>query len=209
MIHGPAIQVRRLPKPSRSLLPALGHAALGGGRGAAQWQAHLTWSGGYGHQHADALSLNVYAGGRERISDLGYTHTRYRAWTLATASHNTVVVDGRNQENGRKAPSDGNLRFFDVSHPRVQVVSAEARRAHSGDVRQFQRTLVAVDADRAQPYIVDWFEVEGGVVHDYFLHGDANLNGRGQVPAGRAVETLLPPGMTWKAPAHEGELNGD
>src|SRR5262249_46654292 len=39
------------------LLPALGHACLGGGAGSEQIQFHLTWSGGYGHQHADNLSL--------------------------------------------------------------------------------------------------------------------------------------------------------
>ncbi|MBI4873305.1 MAG: heparinase II/III family protein [Acidobacteria bacterium] len=172
------------------LLPALGHAALGGGRGAGQWQAHLTWSGGYGHEHADALSLLLFSRGREVLSDLGYTHTRYRAWTLATAAHNTVVIDGRNQHT---PGADGALRYFDAGHPRVQAVSADATRAYPELARKYRRTLVAVDGR----YLLDWFEVEGGGVHDYFLHGDA---GRGS-----ATPPAAPP-SSWRPPANEGEL---
>ena len=178
------------------LLPALGHASLGGGRGVGQWQAHLTWSGGYGHEHADALSLLVHARGRELLSDLGYTHTRYRAWTLATAAHNTVVMDGRNQQT---QGADGALRYFDAGHARVQAVSVEVPRAYPGLARKFRRTLVAVDGR----YLVDWFEVEGGSVHDYFLHGDADHGGVVTLPG-----ALQPVAVhkDWRAPANEGEL---
>jgi hypothetical protein len=70
------------PRADSYLLPALGHACLAGGRPDAPSQYHLTWSGGYGHQHADNLSLLIFGHGRELASDLGYTHTRQRAWTL-------------------------------------------------------------------------------------------------------------------------------
>jgi hypothetical protein len=192
------------------LLPALGHACLGGGAGDAQSQAHLTWSGGYGHQHADNLSLLLFAHGREMLSDLGYTHTAYRSWTLATAAHNTVVIDGENQASGGRGeePSDGALRWFDARDPRVQVVSAEGNRAYPGKAKVYRRTVAAIDAGRNRRYFVDVFEVEGGKTHDYFLHGDADV--------GAAVETemkleplgsLLPRGLDWTPTRNEGEAS--
>lgn len=179
------------------LLPALGHAALAGGDGPAQWQAHLTWAGGYGHQHANRLSLLLWTRGRELLSDLGYTHTRYRPWTLATVAHNTVVIDEQNQE--MKA-ADGTLRFFDASHPRVQVVGASGERAYPNLARTYRRTLITVDAR----YLVDYFEVEGGQTHDYFLHADADL-GSGQVTL-PGPSTPAPDLKGWTPTRNEGEI---
>ena len=189
------------------LLPALGHACLGGGSGAAQQQFHLTWSGGYGHEHGDNLSLLVFSHGRELLSDLGYSHTRYRSWTLATVAHNTVVMDGESQVFGsRRTQTDGSLRLFDVSDPRVQVVSADGERAYPGRARVYRRTLVVIDAGQDRRYAVDIFEVEGGHTHDYFLHGDADRPGK--VRAALEFEplaTLVPSGIHWTPTRNEGE----
>lgn len=178
------------------LLPALGHAGLAGGSGNEQWQAHLTWAGGYGHQHADRLSVMLWGRGRELLSDLGYTHTRYRAWTLATAAHNTVVIDERNQE---MREADGSLRVYDAGHGRVQVVRADGERAYPGLAKRYRRTLVAVDGQ----YLVDWFEVEGGRTHDYFLHGDADRGGEVTLP-GRTE--AVPDMAGWEPTKNEGEI---
>jgi len=178
------------------LLPALGHAGLAGGAGEQQWQAHLTWAGGYGHQHADRLSLILWARGRELLSDLGYTHTRYRPWTLATVAHNTVVIDEQNQE---MRGADGSLRFFDVGHKRVQVVSADGERAYPELAKRYRRTLVAVDGR----YLVDWFEVEGGSIHDYFLHGDADRAGDVTLPG---PSQAVPDRAAWTPTKNEGEI---
>jgi hypothetical protein len=191
------------------LLPALGHACLGGGAGHEQIQAHLTWSGGYGHQHADNLSLLLFAFGREMLSDLGYTHTAYRSWTLATAAHNTVVIDGENQASGGRGsePSDGALRWFDARDARVQVASAEGSRAYPGKARVYRRTLAAIDAGENRRYFVDIFEIEGGRTHDYFLHGDAD--GDAVVETDRKLEplgSLLPKGFEWTPTRNEGEV---
>ena len=190
------------------LLPALGHACLGGGGGEQQTQAHLTWSGGYGHQHGDNLSLLLFAQGREMLSDLGYTHTAYRSWTLATAAHNTVVIDGENQVSGGRGrdPSDGALRWFDARDARVQTVSADGERAYPGKAKVYRRTLAAVDAGQNRRYFVDVFEVEGGQTHDYFLHGDAD--DAAAVETDRKLEpleTLLPRGFEWAPTRNEGE----
>jgi hypothetical protein len=189
------------------LLPALGHACLGGGTGNQQTQFHLTWSGGYGHDHADNLSLLLFSRGREMLSDLGYTHTAYRAWTLATAAHNTVVIDGQSQAFGSKrAPTDGSLRFFHARDSRVQVVSADGIRGYPGLAKTYRRTLVVVDAGEDQRYAVDLFEVEGGHTHDYFLHGDADVPVTVTTKLNLApLATLLPPDFNWTPTRNEGE----
>jgi hypothetical protein len=209
-VHDTWSYSRRAPLPETQpyLLPALGHACLGGGAGEAQTQAHLTWSGGYGHQHADNLSLLLFAFGREMLSDIGYTHTAYRSWTLATAAHNTVVIDGENQASGGResGPSDGALRWFDARNPRVQVVSAEANRSYPGKARVYRRTLVAVDAGRNRRYLVDVFEVEGGRTHDYFLHGDADAPGFVETELKlKPLHSLMPSGYQWSPTRNEGE----
>jgi hypothetical protein len=190
------------------LLPALGHACLGGGAGDAQTQAHLTWSGGYGHQHADNLSLLLFAHGREMLSDLGYTHTAYRSWTLATAAHNTVTIDGENQASGGRdaGPTDGTLRWFDARNRRVQVVSAEGNRAYPGKAKVYRRTVVAIDAGQNRRYFVDVFEVEGGRTHDYFLHGDADAPAVVETEVKlEPLASLLPGGFEWTPTRNEGE----
>lgn len=204
-----SVAERRRPPTQWSsyLIPALGHSCLGIGDGQTRTEFHLTWSGGYGHQHADMLSLMLYAPGGEVLSDLGYTHTAYRSWTLATAAHNTVVIDGHSQEPGsRSAPTDGNLRFIDLTHPAVQVVSVDGVRAYPKLATKYERTLVVVDAGQGRRYAVDLFEVVGGTTHDYFLHGSADVSTqvRASIPMiDRA--TLLPAGMDWRATVNEGE----
>jgi hypothetical protein len=186
------------------LLPALGHAALGGGG----FQINLTWSGGYsGHQHYDNLALILCAGGRELLSDLGYSHTRYRPWTTLTAAHNTVVIDGTNQAQGSiDKPTDGTLRWFSARNPRVQALSVDGVRGYPGAASVYRRTLFVIDAGDGNRYAVDVFEVEGGRVHDYFLHGDCDTPATAVAAAPlQPIETLLPPGMAWKLPAHEND----
>ena len=187
------------------LLPALGQACLGGGAGASQRQFHLAWGGGYGHQHGDNLSLLAFALGREMLSDLGYSHTKYRSWTLATAAHNTVVIDGLSQNFGSASlPSDGTLRFYDAAGPGVQVVSVGGERGYPGVAKTYSRTLVALDAQ----YAVDIFEVEGGAQHDYFLHGDADAASAADAALAFApLATLLPAGFDWKPTRNEGEAS--
>ncbi len=189
------------------LLPALGHACLGGGAGAAQTQFHLRWAGGYGHDHEDLLGIIVYANGREQLSDLGYTHTRYRSWTEATASHNTVVIDQKGQRLAKRdAPTDGRLLFYDTADPRVQVVSADGTRAYSGVADTYRRTLVAIDAGDGSRYAVDAFEVGGGSTHDYFLHGDASEPASVIVASDlQPLSSLMPPSLSWRSPANESD----
>ncbi|MBD3293214.1 MAG: heparinase, partial [Armatimonadia bacterium] len=187
------------------LLPALGHGCLGRGSGEDQMQTHLTWSPGLGHRHWDGLSLLVFAHGRELLSDLGYTHTAARAWTLATAAHNTVVVDHENQAAG--AETYGTLRYFDATDSACQVVSVDNPEVYPERVETFRRTLAMVAIDDERAYVIDRFEVTGGEQHDFFLHGCADepqalsVSGLALQPRG----TLVPEDVEFVAAQNEGE----
>ena len=99
------------------------------------WQADAFWAlldaghFGYGHQHEDKLNLLLHAYGRLLLTEAGdyaYDDSEMRRYVLSTRGHNTIRVDGQDQ-NRRKTysrelfdvsqPSDGKLRIT----PRVDV----------------------------------------------------------------------------------------
>lgn len=178
------------------LLPGLGHGVLGAGTGADQVQAHLTWSPGYGHQHCDGLSLLLFARGHELLSDIGYTHTRWREWAIASASHNLVVVDATNQQ--ADPTTHGHLRYFDARRPACQLLSVDNPQVYPRITNEYRRTLVLVQVDGADWYVVDLFAVHGGSQHDYFLHGsadeaqDLSVSRAGSPVTMEALATLVP-----------------
>jgi len=203
---------RALEESKPFLLPALGHACLGQGQDDEQLQAHLTWSPGHGHLHYDGLSLILFAHGKELLSDLGYTHTRQHAATLATAMHNTVLIEGRNQVAGRGARSTfGRLRYFDAHDPGCQIVSVDNPEVYPDLAKRYRRTLALVGAEGSSGYLLDVFEVEGGERHDYFLHGSADEEQQaraemdGQALSLAPVESLLPPEVQFTPARHEQE----
>lgn len=74
------------------------------------WEANSTWAlfdgapFGRGHQHEDKLSVLVHAGGKLLLTEGGnyaYDDSEMRKYVLSTRSHNTVRVDGGDQ-NRRK-----------------------------------------------------------------------------------------------------------
>lgn len=102
-----------------------------------------------GHGHMDKLNLVIFAGGRQRLPDIGtrsYFSPVSRAWDRQTLSHNTVVVDERSQKQER-----GRLSLFDGRGP-VQVVQATADEAYPS--LNLMRTLFVTSA-----YTVDMFRV--------------------------------------------------
>ena len=192
------------------LLPAMGLGCLAGGEQDNQWQAFLTWGPGLGHLHYDGLSLLLWSQGREALSDLGYTHTRDRVWTLPTAAHNTVVVDQTNQTADRT--TFGNLCYCDASDPACQLLSVDNPQVYPGLAQVYRRTLIAAAPGQAGGgYLVDLFEVQGGRQHDYFLHGCADEPGAVTAATDDAplslepLPTLLPPGFAFAEALNEGE----
>ncbi len=123
------------------------------------------------HDHTDGLNLGIFGKGRELAADIGYTHTYLRySWPATTASHNTVLVDGKLQEYGR-----GDLLFYCADKgvaPSVQVVEAAMPRAYPS-AKLYSRCVSLVTPDTGNAYIVDFFRVEGGHQHDFMFHGPA------------------------------------
>ena len=194
---------------SRSaLFTGMGHAWLGRGEKGRQAQVHLHFSeGGHGHDHADMLNVMLYAFGEELLSDLGYTHTRYRTWTVSTLAHNTVVVDEREQyTGGNSGPSRGRLLAFETAHDKVQWMEAGGERAYPGLAREYRRMVMLADAGEGNAYSLDVFRVRGGARHDWTLHGSADRDGWmspdvSLEPAGRH----LLEGVPVRLPEYEGD----
>ena len=204
------LSVRAQADGKPDLLGGLGQGILSLGKGADAMQVDLTWSPGYGHIHYDGLGLLVFAQGKELLSDLGYTHTRWREWTIQSAAHNLVVVDEANQVANKNTL--GNLRYFHVTDA-VQMMSVDNPQVYPGVTDVYRRTVALVKLDESNGYVVDIFRVRGGKQHDYFLHGSADdpQTLEAKVAAGSlevtAPDTLVPPGVAFKAATNEGEYH--
>lgn len=176
------------------LWSALGNAALGTGEGQNQVLLNVNWSGNYGHSHYDNGGIILYALGEELLSDIGYTHTKYRGWSIQTASHNTVVIDQRGQDVGtRENPATGRLNYYDDTDARVKVIDVDASPAYK-IAKIYRRRLVMVHVAPGKDYVLDRFDVEGGGTHDWFLHGMAEQEGKLEtsIPVGNPLSTLVP-----------------
>ncbi len=159
------------------LWPSLGNASLTAGEGENQMMLNLNWSGNYGHAHYDNAAIILYAAGQELLPDLGYTHGKYRLWSITTASHNTVVIDQKEQDHGTdEKPVTGQLKFYDDKNSHVKVIDLDASPAYAV-AKTYRRRLVMVNAGPGRDYVVDRFDVEGGKDHDWFLHGMAEQEG--------------------------------
>ncbi len=188
--------------PQTRLLAGMEHCCLHRGEGENQMQAHLHFSGGYGHQHADNLSMILWANGRELLSDIGYTHTAYRRWPTSTAAHNTVVVDETRQETSDERCD---LLLFDTGAGPVQMVEATAVASYPETTTVYRRQVVLVDVSPTQAYVVDIFRVAGGGQHDWFLHGSADYDQTAMTSLDLAPVpgTLLGPDAAFRLPKTE------
>ncbi|MGI5817575.1 MAG: heparinase II/III domain-containing protein [Armatimonadota bacterium] len=187
---------RDRPMPSH-LHWGMGHAMLGVGNETDGLQAHLHFSGGYGHTHLDTLNIMLFARGRELVSDIGYTHSILRPFAVGSLSHNLVVVDEQDQRgSGVDPPADGYL----VASGRlggVQYVEAGGEGAYPERVDLYRRALSVVECPDGSSYVVDIFRVSGGSQHDWLLHGSADEDM--ELAAGLPLEPmegdLLPEGV--------------
>ncbi len=195
-----------LAPPERNapvLLPATGHVRLARRNYDNAMQAHLRFGPSYGHRNYGSLGLILWAKGRELLSDIGYTHTAWRMWTLRTASHNTVMVDGWDQT----PQPTGNLSLYAPLSENMQVVEAEARAAYSGTVSDYRRRLLLVGTSEADAYVVDIFRVAGGRQHDWILHGSANYDQTAtlSLPLEPLTGTMLGPEAQFRLPLTESD----
>jgi hypothetical protein len=67
---------------------------------------------GFAHVHQDKLNIVLWAHGRELLLDSGgasYERSKWRTWSLSTAAHNCVMVDGLGQDVPEAYPMDKRL----------------------------------------------------------------------------------------------------
>ncbi len=188
-----------------ALFPGFGVAVLGAGRREAQIHAWLNFTPGVSHKHADALSIGLFFGGKELLSDLGYTHSRYRAWAVSTAAHNTVVVNGRDSFHDISYCGNQVKNFVSDGH-HFHLAAVESKSAYENITDQYARTLALIGVNARDCYLVDVFDVRGGEQHDFLLHGSADEDSRAflsGVPLEPFEGSLLNAGVNFVVPAHQ------
>ncbi len=162
--HGGAARTQTTSR----IWPAFGHAILGRGNDESQMEAHLHFSNGYGHSHQDTLNLSIWALGEELLSDVGYSHTKYRKWATSSLSHNLVVVDGTSQQGGIQQTT-----AWVPMQKGFGVVEAQAAKCYAA-CSTYSRTVMMVEHSPSQAFCVDVFTVAGGSQHDWIAHGSAD-----------------------------------
>lgn len=159
-----------LSQSSCKLLGGYGHAVLGAGKGSRQVQIQMTFSEqSANHTHRDCLGLVWFAHGREMSGDIGYQRNKLRSWSAHALSHNTVVVDKSNQSGG---DTFGNVLMYAPGADGLSAIQVDGTKAYIyNGVSLYRRTVVVNTIDIERPYFVDIFEVRGGGIHDYAIHG--------------------------------------
>jgi len=198
-----------VPKEKHSrLVPGWQIAMLRRGDAAEPVCAWLHNAPGSGHRNLDPCSIGLYAFGKELLSDIGYTHTKWRhAWARATASHNTVVVNGIN--SGTDASfMENRIRLFATDGRTFHIVEAESNAAYPGVTSRYRRTLALVGEDSSDAYLIDVFQVHGGRQHEYLLHASSDEPSIARVEGidMRPYDgTLMNPGTVFVEPKGESE----
>ncbi|HOS44337.1 MAG TPA: heparinase II/III family protein, partial [Armatimonadota bacterium] len=154
----------RKPELKSVNLAGLGIAVLRGGTPENPICAMLDY-GQHGdhHGHPDKLNIVVYAQGREWLLDPGrltYSVPEYESWARTTVAHNTVVINGANQQ-----PDTGRLLHFETT-PGYAAAFAISTGAYPGYT--LKRFLILAD-----DLLFDIFAVEGkkSAQIDWFIHG--------------------------------------
>ena len=144
-------------------------AILRSGDGPNSRAVWLDYDSGGGHSHLDGMNLGLFAKGLDLMPDLGYPPVQFGGWGSAkaswyrtTASHNTVVVDGKPQAGG----AGKTTLWADGEH--FQCVRASAPALIGG--QQYERTVLTIDLSGDDFYLADVLRVVGGKDHAKFTH---------------------------------------
>ena len=144
-------------------------AILRSGAGKGERAVWLDYDSHGPHSHRDGLNLGLFAKGLDLMPDFGYPPVQFGGWEAPravwytmTAAHNTVVVDGKNQQ----ARAGACTLWADGAQ--VRVIRAAAPQMY--DIPQYERTVVSVDVSDEDAYLLDVFRVVGGTDHAKFMH---------------------------------------
>ncbi len=141
-------------------------------------------SHGLSHGHYDKLSFSYYKNHEEIFQDYGMSRfvnieqkgggnylKENTTWAKSTISHNTIVQNetshfGGDFETSSKFASERYL--FDVSNPKVQIISAKENNAYPGTT--FQRTIALIEEDGFEkPVSLDIIQLDSKTPNQYDL----------------------------------------
>jgi len=160
-----------------------GFGILRAGHGKDQTVLAMKYGGhGLGHGHFDKLHFMFYDQGEDVVPDYGFSRwvnieTKYggrylpenNSYAKQTIAHNTLVVDGKSQNDGNRVAADkvhANRHFFNTSDPDIQIMSATSDDHFEGIA--MQRTMLLVRDDRLEyPVVVDIYRVKADRKHQY------------------------------------------
>jgi hypothetical protein len=181
----------------------LARLALGQGQGQNALDIELRGLDTHGEPHFGRQAIRLSIGGHLILGDLDDLPRTTSGWDRATASHNTVVVDGLNQREsiaGARTPAPAGQFLFFAADPDFQVTALDDPNAYPQSTTRYRQTLIAAQAGSI-PYAVSVFEVHGGLQHDQFYHAAAGAGTATcwQLPVALepAGATLLPPSLAY------------
>lgn len=146
---------------------------------------------GMGHGHFDRLNWLFYDNGHEVVGDYGSARflninakhggiylKENTSWAKQTVAHNTLVVDGRSQFDGKLADAEAHypdILLFETTNG-LQIAAARMTGAYAGVAAT--RTLALVEhPDLALPVVVDLLRVQGEwpAQYDLPLHFNGHI----------------------------------
>jgi hypothetical protein len=192
-----AEEIRRHP----ALLGGAGLARLALGRGDDSLDLEMRGPDGLGGPHFQRQAIRLAVAGRSVLGDLDELPPTASGWDCATASHNTVVVDGLNQRESivkAREPAPGGRFLFFAADPDFQVATLDDANAYPQATTRYRQTLIVAASGRTR-YALSVFEVHGGLQHDQIFHAPAGAPMRWQLaePQAAPPATLLPPSITY------------
>ncbi|MFC1890232.1 heparinase II/III family protein [Thermodesulfobacteriota bacterium] len=209
-----------------------GHAVMGSGTGADQFQAHLHFSGTHGHDHLDCLNIVLWDFDREMFSETDYYGVEStRDWNEKTAAHNTVVVNEEDQldrftDDFGLGPDDdipwvpnwphrefnsdtrhkGDLLLWEqFDNDEIQVVEVEGSRSYL-ETDTYRRLVVAVKFSGDDYYLVDIFRVRERNAFGCMMKGMTTYDWmlHGNLGEDYTIQISLP--LSFKSGTHHGHL---
>lgn len=185
------------------VLPANGLAVMRMGAGEDQSFASVDWSRATGHSHYGPFNLLFYTARHEVLFDQGYLNnvTPTQAWMNSAEAHNTALIRLNGGNADKCVTWRGKMRFFADTPAAKAVETAEdtgvlRRNLPGKEPVMYQRTvllLALTPGTNPATCVVDIFRLQGGVLHDYYIHslGDKfELIGTGLKPAASSASSL-------------------
>lgn len=168
--HGAALELGSIDKQEWHL------AILRAGDGRHSRAAWMCYDAGGRHSHLNGMNLGLFAKGLDLMPDSGYPPVQFGGWQSPranwyrmAAAHNTVVVDGKDHERGkdRGIPLGGRTTLWSDGKL-CRAMRASGPELIAG--KQFERTILMIEIDATDFYLLDVFRVIGGSDHAKFFH---------------------------------------